>query len=384
MSHPIAWPCVASETREAGSLGLGTSLLSSWHCALALRAMIVPLRNPVPWKSVRAPLAFGQLVQGHAPTVLNGPKFKVTSTIVQYHLMPTRTINSCRCCQQQIKDLERFRGMKLMSKLSWSEIANEPVVLLLILKNGKHEQIEFILSQAKIKWLYIYIYIYIFHIYICIIFFWFRVVHYPRDAQTLGHAQDRLATKWLNEFPGRALEIIRNNRLPPGAALVSVESDVTTPCAKEFTGRGSFTIPSTRTSIGPNLVTNKDSYSCVWIWEVVASTNQGTIYICCLQCLSNPLKRSKKHKHQEIHTILPEPTLTWQEISKNFLWLRAVCEEYPYKALCVCACLQNSLGCETHTLVVLLVYKIYIYILFISIYIYMVIWWLKRLMHRYA
>ena len=118
MSHPIAWPCVASETREAGSLGLGTSLLSSWHCALALRAMIVPLRNPVPWKSVRAPLAFGQLVQGHAPTVLNGPKFKVTSTIVQYHLMPTRTINSCRCCQQQIKDLERFRGMKLMSKLS--------------------------------------------------------------------------------------------------------------------------------------------------------------------------------------------------------------------------------------------------------------------------
>ena len=57
---------------------------------------------------------------------------------------------------------------------------------------------------------------------------------------TTPPSQDRLATKWLNEIPGRALDIIRNNRLPPGAALVSVESEVTTPSSKEFTGNGSF------------------------------------------------------------------------------------------------------------------------------------------------
>lgn len=49
-------------------------------------------------------------------------------------------------------------------------------------------------------------------------------------------AKDRLANMWLKMFPQRAYDLLRQGRLPAGARLVSVGSDISTPTCKEFQG----------------------------------------------------------------------------------------------------------------------------------------------------
>lgn len=48
-------------------------------------------------------------------------------------------------------------------------------------------------------------------------------------------AKDDLAEKWLNMIPDRAYNLVQNHKLPAGARLVSVESEIATPGFKEFT-----------------------------------------------------------------------------------------------------------------------------------------------------
>ena len=55
-----------------------------------------------------------------------------------------------------------------------------------------------------------------------------HIVHEPR------FAKDRLANMWLKMFPQRAYDLLLKGRLPAGARLVSVSSDITTPTCKEF------------------------------------------------------------------------------------------------------------------------------------------------------
>ena len=38
----------------------------------------------------------------------------------------------------------------------------------------------------------------------------------------------------MNDFPGRAMDLVRNNRLPAGANIINLESEITTPSAKEI------------------------------------------------------------------------------------------------------------------------------------------------------
>lgn len=46
-------------------------------------------------------------------------------------------------------------------------------------------------------------------------------------------AQDVLADKWLKMFPQKAYNLVMGHKLPPGARLVSVTSEVTNPTSKE-------------------------------------------------------------------------------------------------------------------------------------------------------
>lgn len=62
---------------------------------------------------------------------------------------------------------------------------------------------------------------------------------FPKSLNNLAIAQDRLAQKWLEFFPQKAYDLVRGNRLPAGARLVSTTSDVATPTCKDiFWGRG--------------------------------------------------------------------------------------------------------------------------------------------------
>lgn len=58
--------------------------------------------------------------------------------------------------------------------------------------------------------------------------------HVCKVIEQLAMAQDRLAQKWLEIFPQKAYDLVRGNRLPAGARLVSTTSDVATPTCKDM------------------------------------------------------------------------------------------------------------------------------------------------------
>lgn len=47
-------------------------------------------------------------------------------------------------------------------------------------------------------------------------------------------AQAKLAKKWKDGMPRRALDIVVNGQVPPGTRFVNLEADLSTPTAKEF------------------------------------------------------------------------------------------------------------------------------------------------------
>ena len=110
-------------------------------------------------------------------------------------------------------------------------------------------------------------------------------------------AQDRLATKWHERFPQKALDLVRLNRLPVGARLVSTTSEVSTPTCKDtFVGFCWFEL--------------EPSEFCAWNYM------QGVFF--------NIAFNWTKPKKTMLVTGL-------QEISVNYNWLRSLCEESPEK-----------------------------------------------------
>lgn len=51
--------------------------------------------------------------------------------------------------------------------------------------------------------------------------------------ETKSPAEDKLASMWLEMFPTKAFDMVKANRLPAGARLVSTLSEITTPSCKE-------------------------------------------------------------------------------------------------------------------------------------------------------
>ena len=57
-------------------------------------------------------------------------------------------------------------------------------------------------------------------------------------------AKETLSTKWLDEMPEVALDLVRNKKLAPGCALVKLGNDYSRPSAKEsLCGKGLRVLP---------------------------------------------------------------------------------------------------------------------------------------------
>lgn len=58
-------------------------------------------------------------------------------------------------------------------------------------------------------------------------------------------SQERLAQKWETMFPEKAYKLVTGHKLPAGARLISVASEIQSPTAKELAGwnQKKFTSP---------------------------------------------------------------------------------------------------------------------------------------------